>query len=153
MTHLGKPKLSSVFFLLVLCQQTFQRDDVRPDGSRKPLYGPKPAGLLIFLPNGTYALQTMNPTEQKKFASGDRANGTPDEYKAAVLTSNPHWGKWKLNAADQALTFQIEYASFPNWAGTTQVRKFTLKGDELKYVTPNPSISGTTPEIVWKRMK
>jgi hypothetical protein len=106
-------------------------DDVRPDGSRKPLYGAKPAGLLIFLPNGTYSLQNMNTTEQKKFASGDRANGTPEEYKAAVLASNPHWGKWKVNPADQTLTFQIEYALFPNWAGTTQVRKFTLRGDEL----------------------
>ena len=80
-------------------------DDVHSDGSRKQLYGPKPAGLLIFLPNGTYALQNMNTTEQKKFASGNRANGTPEEYKVAVLATNPHWGKWKLNAADQTLTF------------------------------------------------
>ena len=77
-------------------------DDVRPDGTRNPLYGPNPAGLLIFLPNGIYSLQVKN-TGQAKFVSGDRMKATPEEYKETVLSNNSHWGKYTVDEANRTL--------------------------------------------------
>src|SRR6266545_2546257 len=45
-------------------------DNVRPDGTRIPQFGPEPKGLLVFLPNGIYSLH-LAATGQAKFASGD----------------------------------------------------------------------------------
>ena len=52
-------------------------DNVRPDGTRTPLFGPKPTGLLVFLPNGIYSLH-IAATGQAKFAEGERAKATPE---------------------------------------------------------------------------
>jgi hypothetical protein len=59
-------------------------DDVGAGGARKPLYGTGATGILIFLPDGAYALQ-IHAAGVPKFASGDRLKATPEEYKAVVL--------------------------------------------------------------------
>jgi hypothetical protein len=127
-------------------------DDVGAGGARKPLYGTGAAGILIFLPDGTYALQ-IHAAGVPKFASGDRLKATPEEYKAVVLANNPHWGKYTVSEADHTIAFQIEHAMFPNWEGTTQKRTYTLKGNDLTYVVTNPPNGGTSPEITWTRAK
>jgi len=127
-------------------------DNVRPDGTRTPEFGPKPTGLLVFLPNGIYSLH-IAATGQAKFAEGDRAKATPEEYKTTVVGNFSHWGKWSFNEADRMLTWQVEHAMFPNWTGTAQKRRIELTGDELKYLVPNPETAGSKPEIVWKRAK
>src|SRR5437762_12187731 len=55
-------------------------DNVRPDGTRTPQFGPKQAGLLVFLPNGIYSLH-IAATGQPTFASGYRAKPPQDEHK------------------------------------------------------------------------
>ena len=127
-------------------------DNVRPDGTRTPQFGPKPTGLLIFLPSGIYSLH-LAATGQAKFAEGDRATATPEEYKTTVVENFSHWGKWTFSEADHMLTWQVEHAMFPKWTGTAQKRRVELKGDELKYLVPNPETAGTNPEIAWKRAK
>lgn len=77
-------------------------DDVGAGGTRKALYGTSPSGILIFMPDRTYALQ-IHASGVPKFASGDRLKATPEEYKAVVLANNPHWGKYTLNDADKTL--------------------------------------------------
>jgi hypothetical protein len=58
--------------------------NIRQDGSRVPVFGPKGTGLAIFDANGCFAVVNINP-ETPKFASNHRAQGTADENKAAVL--------------------------------------------------------------------
>ena len=124
-------------------------DNVQPDGQRVHLYGDDPHGILTFDAQGRYALQILSGG-RPRFASNDKAKGTPEEYKAAVQGSNSHFGRY--SAADGALTFQIEHASYPNWEGTQQKRPFTITGDQLKYTVPNPTTGGgATGEVVWKR--
>jgi hypothetical protein len=127
-------------------------DDVRPDGARHPQFGSKPVGLLVFLPNGVYSLH-IAATGQAKFASGNRATATPEEYKAAVVGNFSHWGKWSLDEADHTLIFHVENGMFPNWTDTAQKRRIELSGDELKYLVPNPEAAGANPVIAWKRAK
>jgi Lipocalin-like domain len=55
-------------------------DTVGTDGSRVPIYGPNPQGVASFDGNGHYILLTAR-RGQSKFASNNRMEGTPEEYK------------------------------------------------------------------------
>jgi hypothetical protein len=127
-------------------------DNVRPDGSKIPLFGPSPQGTLMFDASGRYSIQICS-TGRPKFASNDRTKGTTEENQAAVQGCNPHWGRYSVNAADRIILFQIDHATYTNWEGTEQKRSFTLTGDELKYSVPNPSATGANPVVIWRRAK
>ncbi|SFA75209.1 Lipocalin-like domain-containing protein [Collimonas sp. OK607] len=126
-------------------------DTVRSDGSRVPMYGPNPQGLVIFDGNGHYALVNSR-SGQPKFASNNRMDGTPDENKAIVQGSIAHFGRYSVNETDKTITFRIETSTFPNWNGVEQRRPFTITGDELKWTTPAAS-GGGSGEVVLKRAK
>ena len=125
-------------------------DTVRPDGGRVPMFGPNPKGLASFDSNGRYILLTASPG-LPNFASNNRTEGTPEEYKAVVQGSIAHFGRYTVNEADKTITFQIDVSTFPNWNGAVQKRPFTITGDELKWTTAGSS--GGSAEVVLKRAK
>jgi hypothetical protein len=126
-------------------------DVIKADGTRAEDYGPKPRGLAVFTPDGHYMLEIYR-AERVKFASNDKSQGSPDEYKDASLGMSAHFGTYVVDQAKATITFSITSASFPNWDGTTQVRQFTLNGDELTWrVAPRPD--GSVPVSSFKRMR
>ncbi|VVE74484.1 lipocalin-like domain protein [Pandoraea captiosa] len=125
-------------------------DVQHPDGSRARDYGADPKGMLVIDAQGHYSLQIFK-SERVKFASGDKAVASAEEYKAAVIGSSTHFGTLNVDAAAGTLSFHIRSASFPNWEGQTQTRHFELNGDVLSYrVTPRPN--GDVPISIWKRV-
>jgi hypothetical protein len=127
-------------------------DNVEPNGTRSPLYGPNPKGIVVFEPGGHYALQLTNPSVPK-FAANNRNAGTADENKAAVLGNLAHFGTYSIEEADHSFTLRIEGSSFPNWAGAEQKRgPVAVAGDDLKWTNPGSSVGGSS-ELVWKRAK
>jgi hypothetical protein len=127
-------------------------DNILPDGSRVALYGPHPQGLLVFDRAGHYSLQLYR-ARRAPFASGDKSRGTAAELEAAVEGSNAHFGRYAIDPDGRTIRFEIEHASFPNWDGTVQVRRFTLAGDRLTYTVPTPTIdTRATGEVVWQRL-
>lgn len=121
-----------------------------PDGSRAPDYGAKPKGLLLIDGQGHYSLQIFK-AERPAFHAGDKAKGTPDEYKAAVMGSSTHYGTLRIEADRSVLVFHIEGASFPNWEGQEQRRQYELKDGVLSYrVKARPN--GDVPISVWRRI-
>lgn len=128
-------------------------DSISADGNRAQVFGAHPAGIAMFDAAGRYSIQIIT-TGRPKFASNDRANGTPEENQAFVRGSNPHWGRYSVNDTDHTITFQIEHAAYPNWEGTQQIRRFTLIGRVLKYVvSATANSSGRTNETVWQRAR
>ena len=125
-------------------------DTVSLDGSRVPMYGPNPQGLASFDRDGCYILLTSH-SGLPKFASNNRMEGTPEEYKAVVQGSIAHFGRYTVNEADKTITFYIENSTFPNWNGTEQKRPLFITGDELKWTTAGSS--GGLAEVVLKRAK
>ncbi len=126
-------------------------DNLMPDGSRIELYGPSPQGLLIFDGHGRYSLQILR-AGRPKFAANDKSKGTPEENAAAVMGSNSHFGRYRVDVSKLTIAFVIDHASFPNWEGTKQVRTFELRGDHLIYRVPQPtSGKGAVGEVEWKR--
>jgi hypothetical protein len=122
------------------------------DGNKTDQFGPGAKGMMILNAGGRFML-TIIGADLPKFASNNRATGTPEENKAIVGKSIALFGTYAINPADKTLTFKIETATFPNWNATEQKRSLiTVSGDELKYMTAQAS-GGGTATVTWKRTK
>ena len=126
-------------------------DVIKPDGTRTQDYGPNPHGLAFFTADGHYSVAIYGGY-RLKFASNDKRRGTPEEYKDASLGMSAHFGTCAVDVVKGTITFKIDSASFPNWDGTTQVRQFTLTGDELTWRVP-PRPDGWVPVSSFKRVR
>lgn len=125
--------------------------NIRSDGSKADVFGPRGTGIVIFESNGRYAIINVNP-DIPKFASNNRAQGTAAENKAVVEGSIAHYGTYSYDAANKVINLKIEGSTYPNWAGTEQKRTIiTFAGDDLKWSVA-ASIGGTG-EVGWKRVK
>jgi hypothetical protein len=86
------------------------------------------------------------------FASGDKARGTPEEYRQTVLGASTHFGTVTIDAKKHQLIFDVEAASFPNWVGKRQVRDYSYKDHLLTYAVPaSASSSGIIAYSIWSR--
>jgi len=123
--------------------------NIRQDGSRADVFGPKGTGLAIFDSSGRFAVVNINP-ETPKFASNNRAQGTAEENKAAVLGGIALFGTYSV--ADKVISFKVDGSTYPNWTGTEQKRNVsTFTPDQFTWTLP-ASIGGTA-EVTWKRIK
>ena len=111
-------------------------------GTRIDVLGPDPVGTLVFGADGRYALIFLR-RDLPKFASNNRAAGTPDENRAVVQGSIAHFGTYAVDKAGKTLVFRIEASIFPNWTGAEQRRALSLSGDELTYTVAAASAGGT----------
>lgn len=127
-------------------------DRLKPDGTRARDYGEHPKGRLIIDAQGRYSLQIFDG-DRPRVASGDKRTATPDENAGAVLGSSTHYGIVAVDEAAHVLVFRIEGASFANWEGTEQRRKYVLTADTLSYQVPTPRPDGSIPISEWKREK
>jgi hypothetical protein len=126
-------------------------DKQLPDGTRVADYGPNPHGIVIFTADGHYSVQIYRD-ERLKFASGDKLNGTPEEYKAASLGMSVHFGRYSVDPAKGTIAFHIERSSVPNADGTTQIRPYELKDYTLSWKVPARK-DGSIPITVLRRAK
>jgi len=125
--------------------------EIHPDGSRTTNYGEHPKGLFTVDSAGRYNMQIFK-ADRPSFVSGDKARGTPDEYRAAVVGSSTHFGKVSIDPVKHQLSFSVEAASFPNWEGKTQVRDYTFEDGLLSYAVPaSASSSGIIAYSIWRR--
>lgn len=124
-------------------------ETTRPDGTKVATWGPNPKGNLILESNGRFSI-VVTRAELPKFASNNRAQGTPEENKAVVQGSLGYFGTYSV--ADKVITLKVEASTFPNWTGGEQKRPLTITGDEMKWSVAAGSGGGTV-ELVWKRIK
>jgi Lipocalin-like domain len=114
-------------------------------------FGPAPKGSLILEANGRFSAMLMR-NDLPKYASNNRTQGAPAEYKATVDGSLAYFGTYSVSGTD--LNLHIEGSTFANWTGTDQKRtNIAVAGDELKYTQPAPSGGGPATVIVWRRVK
>jgi hypothetical protein len=122
------------------------------DGTKSDQFGPGAKGMLVLDPAGHFMLTIIGP-DLPKFASNNRAAGTPDENKAVVSKSVALIGDYSVSTSEKTLSFKVESATFPNWNGTEQKRLLSvLTRDEMKYITPTAS-SGGVATVTWRRVK
>ena len=124
---------------------------VEQGGARTDVFGPDPQGTLVFGPDGHYALVFVRRA-LPKFASNNRAQGTPEENKAVLQGSIAHFGTYAVEEGGKTLVFRIEASTFPNWTGAEQRRALSLSGDELTY-TVSAASAGGTAQITLRRVR
>ena len=120
------------------------------DGRKTEQFGSGAIGMMSLDAAGHFMLTIISPG-LPRFASNNRAGGTPEENQAVLSKSIAMIGTYSHNQADKTLTFKVESSTFPNWNGTQQKRIITaVSKDELQYITPTAS-SGGVGTVSWRR--
>jgi lipocalin-like protein len=128
-------------------------DNVYTDGRRVELYGHDPEGLWLIDARGNYMMSIVR-SQRDHFAANDKSKGTPEEYRAAALGFNSHYGHVDVDTSGMTMHVHIDHASFPNWDGRDSRTSYILRGDELTYTVNAPSSGageGAKGEVVWRR--
>jgi Lipocalin-like domain len=110
------------------------------DGKTSHPFGESPRGVLIFTPDGRFA-QIHISGDAPKIVSGNRLNGTSEEYAAIMRGSLSVFGTYAVDEEKRTVTYSIEGSSFPNWAGEKQTRTIEKLTAE-EFVNTNPSVGG-----------
>ncbi len=121
------------------------------DGQTDHLFGPDPAGLLIYTDSGHMSVSIAN-ARRRPFAAGDILAGTVDEKAAAMESYISYCGRYEYRG--ESVTHHVEMSLFPNWAGHEQERRVSLVGDRLTLEAPPILINGTERRtlLVWERL-
>src|SRR5882757_2367665 len=113
---------------------------VGADGQKSYPFGETPKGLLVFTAEGRFA-QIHVAGDVPKIASGNRLNGTAEEYAAIMKRSLSLFGTYTVDEAKKTVTFTVTSSTFPNWQGEAQERSIDkLTADE--FVNTNPNVAG-----------
>ena len=114
-------------------------------------FGPNAKGTQIYDTSGRFATIVMRG-DLPKVASNNMQTSTAEESLIIAHGSLAYYGTYTVNDVDKTVTVKIEGASFPNFAGTTQTRRFEISGDELTISNPTPAV-GSAAKVVLKRAK
>jgi hypothetical protein len=102
----GNPSLAGTWTLVAA-------DHELPDGTRAHDFGEHPEGRMMIDESGRSSIQIFRP-ERPNFAANDRARGTPEEYREAVLGSSTNYGEIAVDWANHALRTTFDESSYPN---------------------------------------
>jgi Lipocalin-like domain len=118
-------------------------------GVKSHPYGDKILGLVVFDRSG-YIISFLSKADLPKFAVSNRLKGTDAEYRAVVQGIIAGFGRYTIDG--ETVSIAWEASSFPNRAGTTEKRTYTIVGDEMTAVNPTASSGGTSYQN-WIRVK
>ena len=120
-------------------------------GKQIDILGPHPAGMLILTEDLHFTVIVHNP-DIPKFASGDRANGTPEEYKTAVMNSLGVYGTYTLDEHGDFLEQHVIGSTFQNMNGSSRGRnELTEKVEGDKMMESLKIADGVAVNLVWQR--
>lgn len=122
------------------------------DGTVRDLYGPTPAGQLIYDGTGNMSVHLLKP-DLPKCATLDRRQCPDREARSAFDNYFGYWGHYRVNLGTSTVTHHIDGASVPDWVNTSQDRHFKLEGNLLTLTTPSMKVAGvdTVQILVWER--
>jgi Lipocalin-like domain len=126
-------------------------DVVSADGTRRPLYGENPKGIVIYTSDGYFSLMQAR-IDLPKLASGRPATATVEEAKAVVAGSIAYFGRYSLDETSNVLSVDIQASTFANQVSDpTEKRTITsLTERDLKF-TRLGVLPDTRLEVVFKR--
>ncbi len=122
-------------------------------GQRIDVLGPHPSGMVVFTEDLHFIVVVNNP-DIPKFASGNRAKGTPEEYKTAATNSLGVYGTYTVDENGDFLEQHVTGSTDQNLNGTKKgpdELKEKLEGGKLM---ENLKIAdGVVMKIVWEKTK
>jgi hypothetical protein len=120
-------------------------------GKRIDILGSHPGGMLIFTDDLEFMVVINNP-DIPKFVSGDRLNGTPEEYKAAVVNSLGVYGTYTIDENGDFLEEHVLGSTFQNMNGAIRGgNEISEKVDGNRMIENLKIGDGISMNIVWQR--
>jgi hypothetical protein len=120
-------------------------------GKQIDVLGPHPGGMLILTEDLHFTVIVHNP-DIPKFASGDRANGTPEEYKTAVMNSLGVYGTYTIDEHGDFLEQHVIGSTFQNMNGSSRGRnELTEKVEGDRMMESLKIADGIAVKLVWQR--
>jgi hypothetical protein len=120
-------------------------------GKRLDILGSHPGGMVIFTED-LHFIVVINNADIPKFVSGDRSNGTPEEYKTAVTNSLGVYGTYTIDENGDFLEEHVLGSTFQNMNGTSRGRnELTEKVDGNRMMENLKIADGISVNIVWQR--
>jgi hypothetical protein len=122
------------------------------DANGQVIPGPNAAsggrfGFITYDPAG-YVGVTIAWSRRPAFAG---KASTPEEARSALASYNSYWGSFAVNQARGTVTHQTFGAVNPGFAGTDQVRGFTIAGNRLT-LRPPTATNGDQRTLTWERV-
>jgi hypothetical protein len=119
-------------------------------GKQLDIFGMHPNGMVIFTEDFHFMVIVNNP-DIPKFVSGDRSNGTPEEYKTAVINSLGTYGTYTIDDHGDFLEQHVLGSTFQNMNGIHSGSQITRKVENQR-MTENIKITDSiTIKLVWQR--
>lgn len=126
---------------------------VEVDGQRRPAYGLRPRGLLVFTADLHY-VEVLTDGDVPRFASNARGQGTHEENRRAMAGGIGMFGRYTVDAQGRFAGNVVEGATFPNWVGdvrTTEQLRLRVVNDRLLEEFRRPD--GTRIAIEFERVR
>lgn len=118
-------------------------------------YGKSPKGILLYSPDGFMSVQ-ISASEDLKFESGDKMIASSDEVVKRLRSYIAFSGKYQVDKNRGGVSYEIDTCLYPNWEGTTQLRKVDFEGDVLYQKSMEPILSDgklVHAYMTWKRVE
>jgi Lipocalin-like domain len=124
-------------------------DTVAADGTRRPLYGENPKGIVIYTRDGYFSLMQAR-VDLPKLQSGLPSKASAEEAKAVITGSIAHFGTYTLEEATDTLSLDIHASTLPNLTGNPEEKRTitSLTDSELKFT--RSFVRGVTLEATFK---
>ena len=127
---------------------------VDDDGTETDSMGPAPEGLLVYAPDGTM-ITVLGRGNRTRFAGDDLTGGSEAARAEAFSGFVAYGGRWSVE--DATVRHLVELSLFPNWAGTTQIRRWEVDstGGRLTLTSPPVTVAGRTrvQRLTWERVR
>ena len=122
-------------------------------GTHMDILGQHPAGMLVFTEDLHFIVIVHNP-DIPKFASGDRANATPEEYKTAVTNSLGVYGTYTVDETGDFGEEHVLGSTFQNMNGHTRGKnEISVKVEGNRLMEFQKIADGIGVHLDWERAK
>jgi uncharacterized membrane protein YvbJ len=125
-------------------------DQIKSDGTRAPLFGPEPKGILVLSTDGTYVIINTR-SDVPRIAAGNRDKATVEEANAITRGTLGYYGTYTVDESKKMLIVNVINSTFVNQIGTRQTRIVTsITPTEMTFTNP-AATSGGKLEVRFKR--
>ena len=130
--------------------------DIADDGEVRQPLGPDPVGFITYSAEHVITALLM-AAGRPNFTDGDILAGSDADRVQAFASASAYAGRWNVepgNANEPVIVHRLEAATFPNWVGSVQHRRFEIEADELRLFPPRLLMNGKMrrSELTWKRI-
>lgn len=114
-------------------------EHIARDGEVGRPFGDDPSGFILYTPEHCMTALLMR-SDRPNIAGGDILAVPPAEAAAAFATASAFGGRWRVEGEE--LVHELEAATFPNWVGTKQRRRFEVSDARLTLFPPEMMMEG-----------